>query len=85
MEFECKLKPIIKIENEEDLKGPLCSKCFNAECTNPIVDKKISLFGVIHSTKLYKANNTYYSVTECNGFQEVEDENVFDYYEDDDE
>jgi len=72
MEFECKTIPIYKM-NVFDGKGPvepICNRCIQAECSNPIRKKKISLFGKTNEWYVFMSGNQAYQVVECTGFLE---------------
>jgi hypothetical protein len=78
MEYECKIFPVTSLQTTFNKTiSPLCSKCKNINCSNPIENKKISIFGKVHNTKLYSYGTSYYIVYECDGFLKDEEDNEF--------
>ena len=75
MEYECSITPINKLySNYNKMITPLCTKCKNKGCSNPIMQKKISIMGIVYTTKLYCSGNFFFFVTNCDGFSEMEDD-----------
>jgi len=75
MEYECKIMPATRIYADfNKVIKPLCSTCVNHGCENPIVEHKISVFGVIQTTRLYKTGTHMFQVTECDGYRGELDE-----------
>ena len=46
----------------------LCTFCKNKNCSNNIVKKSISIFGMNEQQKLLMRANDYYCVVDCEGF-----------------
>ncbi|MFW5891113.1 MAG: hypothetical protein ACOCUI_02740 [bacterium] len=75
MEYECQVKPVRSLEKGiANLKKPLCTRCSNTSCTNPIIEKKISIFGINYTTKLLQSADRMFFVISCEGFQMEEKE-----------
>lgn len=75
MEYECRLIPATKIYSDfNKVIKPLCTHCVNRSCENPIVDQKVSVFGEIHTTRLYKTGTHVFQVAECDGYRGQVDE-----------
>jgi len=56
---------------------PLCTTCENIQCDNPIIEKKVSVFGRVGTVKIYQmSENDMYLVKSCPGYMEeyLEDE-----------
>ena len=70
MEYDCQLLLASKLQvGFNKVATPLCTHCQNRGCTNPIVDKKVSVFGKIMSTRLYEAGGSSFMVVACEGYQ----------------
>lgn len=75
MEYECKLSPASTLDSGIlNLKRPLCTNCKNSNCSNPIIEKKISIMGVIYTTKLFNIGNSYFFVNQCDGYLKGDDD-----------
>lgn len=71
MEFECKTIPIMQpILTGKGVQEPLCNKCSQTDCSNPIRKKTISLFGKNVEWNVFIAGNQAYQVIACPGYQE---------------
>jgi len=69
MEYECRVVSASSIEATfNKVVSPLCSRCINRTCTNPISEKKMSVFGKVHTTRLYQMGTAFFMVVECDGF-----------------
>ena len=84
-EYDCQVVLASKIHaGFNKFQQPLCSSCINRGCTNTIVEEKISVFGIIHTTKLLKTYNATFMVVDCEGYirededheEEVEEDEV---------
>ena len=74
-EYECQLLLASKVYSDYNkVIRPLCSTCTNESCMNPIVDCKVSVYGKIVSSRLYKTANSEFFVVSCEGYrgEEVE-------------
>ena len=70
MEYDCQIVLANKIQaGFTKVARPLCTNCTNRGCTNPIVNKKISVFGKIMSTRLYDSGYGHFMVVSCEGYQ----------------
>lgn len=77
MEYDCQLLSISSLTTTFNrVVKPICSNCKNTNCSNPIQEKKISIFGKVYSTKVYNMGNGFFIVSECEGF--IEDSEKFD-------
>jgi hypothetical protein len=75
MEYECQVISASSLTSTfNKVVSPLCSKCKNVNCTNPIVEKKISVFGKVHTTRLFNGGHGLFVVTKCDGFLEEGEE-----------
>ena len=69
MKYKCVLRPLTEIIL--DFRGPccsLCDKCMTSDCSNVIVYKDVTLFGVTQKRKVYLKSNNLYLVLQCEGF-----------------
>ena len=75
MEDECEIILANKLlVGFNKVATPLCTGCANAGCSNPIVDKKISVFGKVMSTRLYQTGGSTFMVVKCEGYQPMHQE-----------
>jgi len=75
MEYECKIIPATRLtKGVISMQKPLCTHCVNKTCTNPIIDQKISIMGVVNTSRLFKSGDRFFFVTQCDGFLGVGDE-----------
>ena len=71
MEFECRTQSINRpILNDKGAMEPLCNTCVQAECSNPIKKKSISIFGKIVKWNVFVSGNQAYQVINCSGYLE---------------
>ena len=69
MEYDCHMVSSMKlVGGMMDIKKPLCTSCYNKSCTNPIVVKKVSVMGIVHTSKLYQSGQRMFFVVKCDGF-----------------
>lgn len=69
MEYDCHIVSATKLVNGlMDVQKPLCTHCVNKSCTNPIVEKKISVIGIVHTTRMFQSGDRLFFVTKCDGF-----------------
>jgi len=77
MQFDCKVVSVNKLTSRVfGTIQPLCSKCKNKSCTNPIVDKKISLMGIVYTARLYQLGERFYIVSHCDGYMRENEDAV---------
>jgi len=75
MEYECEIVPANKIlTGFNKVVNPLCSSCTNTGCTNPIVEKKVSVFGQVKTSRLYDMGTMSYYVVRCDGYFKERDD-----------
>ena len=48
--------------------GPLCDKCGTKDCSNAIVLKEVSVFGINKKYKLCTRGEELFVVVDCEGF-----------------
>jgi len=69
MNYECQAVPLDKtIINANGHIKPLCTTCLAPDCTNPIKECTISVFGVPQKHRLWVINNTFRQVVSCIGY-----------------
>jgi hypothetical protein len=85
MEYDCHIVLASKVYSDfNKIIRPLCSSCTNHSCTNPVAEKKISVFGKIYTGRFFFNGNAYFMVQSCEGYRgNVEEDSEFDNYEDD--
>jgi len=72
MEYECQLMSANKLtKGILNMRKPLCTRCRNRSCSNPIVNQKIAIMGVVHTSRLYSSGDRFFFVVRCDGFTEV--------------
>lgn len=75
MEYECKLVSARTLtKGLLNMQRPLCTTCVNRTCTNPIVDKKLSIMGVIHTSRMFQSCDRFFFVVQCDGYMGANDE-----------
>ena len=84
MEYECQLVVANRVLTDfNKVIRPLCSSCTNTACSNPVYNKKISVFGQIYSGRVYTSGSLDFFVTACDGYRgNFEDEEEDDFEED---
>ena len=69
MDYECQLSPIYKTAIDAvGVTRSLCDNCRAPDCTNPIREYAISLFGVPVKSRLWVVNNQIRQVIACKGY-----------------
>lgn len=69
MNYECSLLPFGKIMvSTVDVVEPLCNSCKSPDCSNPIVNRTISVFGEEKTFRLWSVNNAIRQVVSCKGY-----------------
>jgi hypothetical protein len=77
MEYECQIVSATKLANGVmNVKQPLCTGCFNKTCTNPIVYKKVSVMGIVHTSRMFQSGDRLFFVTKCDGFVGVNSDEI---------
>lgn len=77
MEYEC-----ISLSAEKLLidpagnRPPLCNDCLAPDCTNPIKEVSVSVFGIIQKYRLWVDRNIVRQVVSCKGYLGEEHVNV---------
>lgn len=75
MEYDCQLVSIASLSTTfNKVVRPLCSSCKNRNCSNPIESKKVSIFGKVHSTRVYNTGSGFFIVSYCDGFIDTEED-----------
>jgi hypothetical protein len=70
VEYDCQIILATKILTDfNKVVKPLCSTCTNHSCTNPISEKKISVFGQVYTGRLFCSGDSYFMVTRCDGYR----------------
>lgn len=71
MEFECVTVSLNSIATDPSgVKEPLCNRCCQPECTNPIRKRKVFVVGQVREWNLFCVGHQVYMVTLCRGFVE---------------
>lgn len=69
MKYKCKSLSLSELNvGPFGVQPPLCDNCCNKDCTNLIVDKDISIFGITKRQKLLMKATGFYAVVDCEGF-----------------
>lgn len=69
MEYECQAIPINKVPlNIRGFAEPICNSCTTSDCTNPITERTVSVFGLPKKVKLYVVNTLVKQVITCKGY-----------------
>ena len=82
MEYKCRLEKLTSIQTKDSNDLSLCSKCHSFDCSNPIENITISMFGINTKIRAYVTINGTYGVKQCEGFSS---RNKLDSEEDNDE
>ena len=78
MDYECQAIPIDKtLVDAQGQITPLCSTCLAPDCTNPIKEMVVSVFGTQQKHRLWVINNTVRQVVSCLGYVSTQ-ENIND-------
>lgn len=77
MEYKCRLERLDKINSHKKDDLSLCTKCSSSDCSNPIENISISIFGIISSIRAYVTPNSIYAVKSCDGYSvsSIDEEN----------
>jgi len=69
MEYRCKSIPITKLPvGARGLGRPLCDLCATRDCTNPIQQRRVAIFGVTVNMRVIDRGMDPGMVIECEGF-----------------
>ena len=69
MDYECQSVPFDKtLVSTDGVVGPLCNKCLAPDCTNPIKDFYVSIYGIQTKIRLWSINNVVRQVISCDGY-----------------
>lgn len=69
MEYECQSISVGKLlVGATGVALPLCNSCTAPDCTNPIREKTISVFGKPTKLRLWVLNNSVRQVISCKGY-----------------
>jgi len=77
MEYDCQIVLANKIQaGFNKVVTPLCTHCKNRGCSNPIEEKKISIFGRTMTSRMFVTGSGVFMVVACEGYQapQAEDE-----------
>ena len=75
MDYECRIVSASKLHSGNmKVMKPLCTSCVNKNCTNSIVDNKVSIRGIIHTSRLYSSGSRLFFVLDCDGFRKKDDD-----------
>lgn len=85
MEYKCKLDRLDKISQPDVNKISLCSNCTSADCSNPIENVSVSIFGIMKNIRAYVTPNSVFAVKNCDGYSIREDIEDIEDIEDSDE
>ena len=73
MEYDCRTKSFSKIEL--DANGAvfgLCDACATKDCSHPIEDKQVSVFGIMNVKRMFMRGDEAHVVISCEGFLPIE-------------
>jgi hypothetical protein len=74
MEYDCEIVPATRVLTDfNKVIHPLCTTCSNSGCSNPIVEQKISVFGMIKTTRIYDLGDTKFYVLKCEGYHKMDE------------
>lgn len=73
MEYKCRLERLDKISQPDPVKISLCSKCTSMDCSNPIENVSVSIFGIMTNIRAYVTPNSIFAVKNCDGYSIRED------------
>jgi|LauGreDrversion4_2_1035121.scaffolds.fasta_scaffold01463_14 hypothetical protein len=73
MEYKCNLERLNKITQPDKDKISLCTKCKSIDCSNPIENMSISIFGIMTTIRVYVTTNSIFAVKNCDGYSIRED------------
>jgi len=80
MKYRISTIPFLKILNSREGEIiPLCTRCKSQDCSHNIVNKKVSIYGIVDEYRLYNRGGNFYIVVGCDGFVDgasVEDEEL---------
>ena len=77
MEYEHISIPADKVLiDPEGCKAPLCNDCHNPDCTNPIKEMTVSVFGINKKYRFWVDRNVVRQVVSCRGY--IGDQHVVD-------
>jgi hypothetical protein len=69
MDYDCQLAIIDKLPvGAIGTIPPLCNDCKTPDCTNPIREFTISVFGIPRKMRLWVVNNQIRQVVSCKGY-----------------
>jgi|688.fasta_scaffold521475_2 hypothetical protein len=68
MEYKCRFERLDKIKTDDLKKISLCTECHSFDCSNPIQNVTISVFGINKTIRAYVTPNNTYGVQDCEGF-----------------
>ncbi len=69
MEYEVHTIPFNKaVLDPNGVIEPLCNSCACPDCTNPIREQTVSLFGLNKQFRLYVVNKVCRQVVQCQGY-----------------
>lgn len=68
MEYKCKLEKLDKLTCKDSADISLCTKCQSFDCSNPIENVTISMFGVNTGIRVYVTRTSVFGVKQCEGF-----------------
>ncbi len=69
MDYDCHVVPADKLlTHPQGVSEPLCNDCRTPDCTNPIRDKTVSVFGINKTMRLWVVNNQFRQVVACKGY-----------------
>ena len=76
MDYECILAPTDKtLVDATGERCPLCNSCRTPDCTNPIKEMSVAVFGVQRKCRFWVVSNVVRQVISCQGY--IGGENVF--------
>lgn len=68
-DFKCELIPIADLPVDANgVKEPLCNKCVQSDCENPIRKTCLTVFGKTVYWRLWTTNNQLKQVVFCEGY-----------------
>lgn len=69
MEYPVKKRPLnVLAVGSRGVVEPLCNFCKTKDCTNPIENRKVSIFGINRIYRVFRTSGDDYQVYDCKGF-----------------
>ena len=74
MDYECQILPFDRVSvGPVGIQEPLCNDCQTPDCTNPIEEQVVALFGQPKTMRLWVVNTVVRQVVACKGYIGADD------------